>query len=189
MKKRALLAVIALVALAGIAFAESGQPVTKLVFIDYAPGYGPAPIEPEGHGVVSSQHFRFLLTGFKWKTVEPIVVDPTNVFGLSEAFIYNAVTASVTEWEKYGGNIFGAVSIDYGAFFDDTAPDGVNTITFGPLPFGVLGLANVWGVYPTSEMYDRHPKFREIFEFDIVISKSLLFPLGDGAIDPLVWDY
>ena len=191
MKARWLVVLLAVFFVFSLAFAgdvgpANGKPdpssrkLVKYTFIHYRK----EPSKPEwakGGGGKTDGEYKFIANGFKWKTQEPFVVNPSNPSGLSASFVYSATNAGFTEWEKYGGDIFGPLSVDYTAYYDDTTIDGLNTLSFGY--YGdprVIAVTSVWGYYSTN------PKWREIVEVDILF--NVAYAWGNGTIDSTVMD-
>src|SRR3990167_10891494 len=100
--------------------------------------------------------YGYLATGAKWKTIEPWVVNPTNIRGLTNDFLYNNLTFDISKWEDAadgvasngrGMNILGDGSItssDLSQFANTL--DGVNGVYFADITtFGVIAVTTVWG--------------------------------------------
>jgi len=141
-------------------------PLTKITFIHYKKGYAKPPWA--GGGKNESKCYGFLSKGAKWKNLEPYFMNPKNDDGMPASFVESAITEGVTEWETYGGNIFGAGSLSTGYGFNNGDLDYKNTTSFGSYPDdGVIAVANVWGYFYGP------PSTRELVEWD------MLFDDGD----------
>ena len=156
---------------------EDKGPLTKITFIHYKDSQA----RPAGAGKTkTAQCYGFLANGAKWKTTEDYYINPSDS-DLGRSFVESAVNAGVTEWENYGGNIFGKSTVDSNIPYDDTKVDGNNVAAFGIYPDpNVIAIANVWGYFYGP------PKTRELVEWDILFNTS--FNWGDGAADPSLMD-
>jgi len=186
-------ALIVIISIPIISIAFAGKPdrgpLEKIVFIHYKKGYGKPEGTPGKPPKVGEGDYKLLVKGAKWKTTEPIVIDPDNPDGLSEAFIVSAITASVNEWDDgtysdWGGvpiDLFGGHSTVHDATFDTVTPDGRNEILFGDYQQeGVIAVCIVWGYF------GGRPSGREIIEFDIMFDTD--FDWGDATVNPEVMD-
>jgi len=132
------------------------------------------------NGVGESTCYKFLSKGVKWKEL-PVdyVIDPDNPDGLTENFVTSAISAGAEEWNSHtSAELFGSYSIDYGASWDDDAPDGRNEMVFGDYPqSGVIAVTIIWGYFYGP------PGKREIIEFDILFDTD--FTWGDATDPPI----
>ena len=141
-------------------------PLEKIVFIhhrrDYVkPPWAGGPGDPND----DEEEGYYKLLGAKWKeTPVDYVIDPDNPDGLTETFVVSAITASVSEWDKYTSiDLFGSYAIDHSASWDSDAPDGRNELLFGDYPQeGVIAVCIVWGYFRGASGKG------EIVEFDIL---------------------
>lgn len=89
-------------------------------------------------------------------------IDPSNKQGLSQSFITNAIQAGAETWDAATSKeLFNGAVINKKAKFG--VFDGVNTIAFGQLQRGVIGVTRVW-YYPD-----------EIVEFDMKFNTAYLW--------------
>ncbi len=107
---------------------------------------------PGGGGGGGSACYTYI-TGGKWKTVEPWVVDPTNNKGLSETTVYDLLNGAVAKWEDAADGTVDGVStvpdiIGNSSLSTGFAPagtyDGINGVRFGLLDAGTIGVTSVW---------------------------------------------
>ncbi|NQT51717.1 hypothetical protein HQ576_06695, partial [bacterium] len=108
-----------------------GRVLSRVTFIHFrrapakppwAGGGGGGDKKPKDDG-----HYAFIVNGTRWRVLENVVVNTTNSEGLSAAEIEEAIAAGLTEWETYGGQIFGDLVTDDTAYYDDSTTDNVNT--------------------------------------------------------------
>lgn len=137
-------------------------PATKMTFIHYKKN--PAkPDKPGKPGGGASSCYGFLANSAEWKSAENYLVNPTNS-GLDGNFVKNAIDAGVSEWEKYGGNIFGIGYLDWTATISSSL-DNKNVAAFDSYSDdGVIAVATVWGYFYGN------PKNRELIEWDILFN-------------------
>jgi len=156
--------------------------LTRITFIHYTRGYAKPPWAGGGKDKGGQPKcYDFLAKGAKWKSIEPYLINPTNQDGMGASFVESAVNAGVSEWETYGGDIFGASSLSTTASYNNGALDGVNTTSFGIYPDpGVIAVTTVWGFFQGP------PKTRELVEWDILFNDS--FTWGDGGVNPTLMD-
>lgn len=115
-------------------------------------------------GQDTSSCYGFLAKGAKWRVIEPYMVDPTNMRGLSESFVRNNMASDIDKWETVanqeilGGEILGIVD---GA--DLYSPDNKNEVYFGDIgQDGAIAITIVWGYFSGP------PWARELVEWDQV---------------------
>lgn len=124
-------------------------------------------------GGTTTKCYGYLASGAKWKTIEPWVVNPTNLSGLNGAFVFDNLALDITKWEDgtdgvigngVGVNILGDGSSTLDMLAADTAaPDGINEVYFGAVDSpGAIAVTIVWGVFsgPTFQ--------RQLVEWDQV---------------------
>ncbi len=186
MEKRLLILLTALIFL-GSAYVPSSQVTAqaggndrileKKTFIHYktnqAKGGGP--------GKDTGGYYTYIVNGLKWKTNEPFVFNPAGS-GMNVSDVASALAAALGEWENYGGDIFGGLTQDNKADYNDVAPDNLNTLTFGDLDStSVIALTNVWGYFSGPA------RTRQIIEVDVCFN-NVAFTWGDATDDGSVMD-
>jgi len=120
--------------------------------------------------------YSFLAKGVKWKETEPYYVNPTNEDDMSDSFVSSAVNSGASEWETYGGDIFGNGHVSYSHSYNNGNLDGVNTASFGYYPnSNVIAVTTVWGYWSGP------PKYREIVEWDILFNEY--YDWGNADVD------
>ncbi|MFH1256490.1 MAG: matrixin family metalloprotease [Candidatus Diapherotrites archaeon] len=145
----------------------------KVTFIHYKKNAKPVGVGKPPKGTTC---YAFLASGAKWKVNEPFLVNPINDENLSDSFVFSAVNSGINEWEAYGGNIFGAGSLDYGIAYLPNYADGLNTASFGYYPNnGVIAITTVWGYFSGKT------RTREIVEWDMLFNDS--FNWGDSTVN------
>lgn len=153
----------------------------KVVFIHYKKGHAKPPWA--GGGKPETKCYDFLSKGAKWReTPVNYVVDPDNIYGLTEGFVTNAISLAAEEWDAHTSTeLFGTYSIDYSSSWDSDSPDGRNELLFGDYPQeGVIAVTVVWGYFSGP------PSTREIVEFDVLFDTD--FTWGDATETPNVMD-
>jgi len=120
--------------------------------------------KPSGGG---SSCYTFLASGAKWKTVEPWVLNPSNIRGLDAGFVLNNFVSDIVKWEDASGgaNILGdgLSTLDL-LVADTTSPDGVNEVYFADISSsGAIGVTIVWGIF------GGRPASRELLEWDMIL--------------------
>jgi len=147
---------------------DNGRVVEGYAIITYKEGFakpsgtpGNGPDKPDDD---TSDCYEFLAKGAKWKTIEPYIVDPTNIRGIDEDFISNNLAFDIDKWESAAGvNILGdeVTGIVDGA--DTISPDDKNEVYFDDIKeSGVIAIAIVWGIFGGP------PPFRELVEWDMI---------------------
>jgi len=162
--------------------ADDSRVLTKATFIHYR-NANAKPQDAGGGKKQAQGYYTYISKGARWRAFEDFAVNPTNGDGLQEDFVVSAITQGMTAWENSGGQIFGNVYVDYGAVYDDTKPDGVNTLSFGTISDDrVIAITNVWGYFSGS------PNTREIVEADILFNETSTWTWGNADIDPALMD-
>jgi len=113
----------------------------------------------------TSTCYAFLANGAKWKDVEPYVVNPSNVDGLSESFVVSNLANDIDKWEGAAGvNILGVGSSTTDVLVADmSSPDGVNEVYFADVGSdGAIAVTIVWGIFRGP------PSGRKLVEWDQV---------------------
>ena len=119
-----------------------------------------------GKPVGTTSCYSFLSKGAKWKEIEPWVVNPSNLRGLDELFVFDNLTLDIIKWETPASkDIIGNGTSTYDIFWADTvAPDGKNEIYFDYISEpGVIAKTIIWGYFGGV------PQNRELIEFDMII--------------------
>ncbi len=158
----------------------------KIVFIHYKKGAGKKdkPVKPDKPGKPTSEPecYGFLANGVKWKSDINIYID-TNIGGT------DAIEEATMEWDRWtSASLFPAVqnwiitdNLDWDGDTGDQ-PDGKNELLFGDYSnSNVIAITVVWGYFSGP------PKFREIFEFDILFNDTD-YIWGDAVGDSTVMD-
>ncbi len=163
----------------------SGRVLSQVIFIHHRRAYARPPWAGGGGGGGGGKEdkgsYKYISRGMRWKVLEDVYVNPTNLDGLSQAFVVNSMAGAMDEWEAYGGTIFGNLHVDYSASFNNGALDDVNTLTFGPWPDdNVIAVTSVWG------FFDGPPRFREIVETDLLFNEDYVW--GDADVDDSLMD-
>ncbi|MFH1663594.1 MAG: matrixin family metalloprotease [archaeon] len=164
------------------AFNPDRGSLEKVKIIHYKDGKKIFEVKPENPGKPQNNScYSFISKGAKWKTVEDYYINPVNDDALNADFVKNAVDAGITEWEAFGGNIFGNSFLDYNAEFNDAATDNMNTVSFGfDFSPNVIGVTNVWGYFGGK------PSTREIVEWDMQLNDQ--YSWGNAEIDSALMD-
>jgi len=182
MKKTIFLSLLLSVLVVSTVFALSEEiknnkdkgPLEKVTFIHYKKDN----LKPI---TATTNCYKFLAKNAKWKTNEPYYVNPTNGDRLPEDFILNSVNNGVTEWENYGGNIFGEGSLSDIYNYNNGNLDGINTASFGDYSStNVIAVTTVWGYFSGP------PQTREIVEWDILFNDY--FNWGNVNSNPTLMD-
>lgn len=107
--------------------------------------------------------YGFLSKDTYWKTIEPYVVNPSNIPGLNEDDVVSILGASIGKWETAAGtDIIGSGSTIYDTLVADrTTPDGINEVYFADIESSnAIGVTIVWGNFGGP------PPFRQLVEWD-----------------------
>ncbi|MCK5022821.1 MAG: matrixin family metalloprotease, partial [Candidatus Aenigmarchaeota archaeon] len=120
---------------------------------------GEDPEEPD-----TSSCYEFLAKRAKWKTVEPYMVDPTNIDGLDGAFVKNNLALDINKWETEAG--VGILADEVVGIVNRNAIgslNGANEVMFADIDSqGAIGVTIIWGVFGGP------PPFRELVEWDMI---------------------
>lgn len=172
---------IALLAIGPISYGKNDPadpndkgPLEKVTFIHYKKN----PVKPNSPAKNKTPAcYTFIANGAKWKVAEPYAINPTNDDGLAMSFVSSAIGAGVTEWEKYGGNIFGNAEVSSKSTM---TYDGENLAFFAPYSNpDVIAVTTIWG-------YFSNPRTRQIVEWDMQFNSA--FTWGDASVNPLLMD-
>ncbi len=160
---------------------EDRGPLTRITFIHYRNSHAKPPWAGGGNGKGESKCYDFLARGAQWRSAEPYFVNPTNEDGMAPAFVESAVTAGVSAWEAYGGEVFGEGALDTSANYNGGDLDGVNTTSFGSYSDnGVIAVTTVWGYFSGP------PRTRELVEWDMLFNEY--FTWGDADANQTLMD-
>jgi len=177
----------AVVVLLPLAFAGARQPwrervLSKVTFIHFRRAHARPPWAGGGSGGKPEKgYYEFIAKGARWRVLEDFVVNPTNGEGLADSFVVEAMSLGMAEWESYGGQILGAVSVDTTVGYNNGELDGLNTLSFGSIDDpAVIGVTTVWGYFSGP------PRQREIVEADVLLNDDYVW--GDAEADPTVMD-
>jgi len=174
-----ILALVAVWAFPAVAASAKRGPISKITFIHYKKGLA-RPSQP-GSGKGGTKCYGFLANGAKWRSAEEYLINPFNLDGMGADFVETSVNAGVSEWESYGGNIFGPGFVDYSVSYNDGSFDGVNSVSFGSYEDnGVIAVTNVWGYFYGA------PQTRELLEWDMLFNEN--FSWGDAGTNPSLMD-
>ncbi|MBI2617563.1 matrixin family metalloprotease [Candidatus Gottesmanbacteria bacterium] len=121
----------------------------------------------------NTQCYSFLAQGAKWKTVEPWIVNLSNIDGLSEQFVADNLATDITKWEDAtdgilgngtSGDILGNGSTTNAVLIaDTTSPDNNNEVYFADVSSSdAIAVTIVWGIFSGP------PFGRELVEWDQV---------------------
>ncbi len=183
--KKLLITLICFTLILGIAFGFEYKkgPLEKVKIIHYKDGekkvFKVKPEKPVKPKRITC--YSFISKGAKWKTAEDYYINPLNSDFLNADFVKTSVDLGVTEWETYGGNIFGNSFLDYNAWFNDDETDELNTVSFGFYPNpNVIAVTNVWGYF------GGRPSYREIVEWDMLFNDFFLW--GNADFNSTVMD-
>ena len=111
----------------------------------------------------TSDCYGFLARGAKWKTVEPYMVDPTNIDGLTSGAVAGCLVYGIGEWENAAGaDILGdEIAAVLPLQADTVSPDDRNEVYFADVSDdGAIAITIVWGIFGGP------PQGRELVEWD-----------------------
>jgi len=157
-------------------------PLGKITFIHYRRAPAKPPWAGGGSDKKERKCYDFLARGAKWETAEPYVINPTNLYDLSDDFVKDAIDAGVNGWEAYSPkDIFDASSLDHNVSYDGDRWDDLNTVSFGPYPQdNVIAVTTVWGYFSGP------PQTRELVEWDMLFNEEFVW--GDATADTAKMD-
>ncbi|MFC1653357.1 matrixin family metalloprotease [Patescibacteria group bacterium] len=148
---------------------EATDPGTMEVVEGYAiikrvDGHG----KPDGVGggknkPKASACYEYMAKGAKWKTLEPWVVNPSNIDGLVDSKVFDVMDEGVNKWEDAAEKeILGAGSLtNLPLEADLVSPDDENEVYFASIDDpGVIGVTVVWGIF------GGRPSGRKLVEWD-----------------------
>lgn len=162
----------------------SERVLSKITFIHFRkrPARPPWAGGNKGGGKKEEEgYYSYIAKGAKWKTVEDFLLNPyCDDSTAEEALVEYAVGEGMGEWETYGGEIFGGLTLaDVG--YEDGAYRGWNTISFGSYgDTNVIAVTTVWGFFTGP------PSQREIVEAHVLMNDD--FTWGDALDDLSLMD-
>jgi hypothetical protein len=161
---------------------NDGRVLSKVTFIHFRRAPAKPPWAGGGGKTQEQGYYAYIANGARWRLTEPFTLNPVNSSGMTAGFVQSTVATAMLEWEKYGGEmIFGALSTDYTAHYDDSKTDGLNTVSFGDLDDdNIIAITSVWGYFYGP------PKTREIVEADLLFNE--FYHWGDADPTPTVMD-
>jgi hypothetical protein len=129
--------------------------------------------------------YALLAKGAKWKVIEPYIVDPANIAGMTAEFVRQTTAASLATWNaQVASGIFGSEVAGVVNGIDLVAPDGQNEVMFGSIDDpNVIAVTVTWGIFGGP------PQGRELVEWDAIFD-DVDFAWGDAnTSDTPVMDY
>ena len=146
----------------------NGEKVQGFMFIDYKKDFAKPPWAGGGKKG-QTKCYEFLSKDTKWKLTEPYVLNPSNIDGMSDAFVIDSIGSSLEVWDsEVGFDIFGTGTVTSDTLVADTvAPDGKNEVYFGAIGGqGSIAVTIVWGIFSGP------PPNRRLVEWDIVFDDA-----------------
>ena len=126
-------------------------------------------------GPKATQCWGYLANGAKWKTVEPWMVNPANLRGLTDSFVFDNIGADVSKWEDAADGVVGS-----GAGFDilgdgsqhastlvshTSSPDGQNEVYFADVSSGgAIAVTIVWGIFSGPTFNRRLVEWDQVYD-------------------------
>ncbi len=127
-------------------FVSEGQIVEGIAIFHHRSWHGEGPGGGNGDG--ESTCFAFLTNGFKWKKVEPWIVNAQNSDGLSDDFVLSNIELDIQKWEDAASrNILGGGSLTTAPLAADLVwpTDAINEVYFADIASpGAIGVTIVW---------------------------------------------
>lgn len=127
---------------------------------------------PKHGGSGNTNCYTYISQGAKWKTVEPWVINPSNIDSLFEPTVVNIFNGAVSKWEDATDGVLngaGLAVLGPGAttsatlVADTVSPDNQNEAYFANISDpGVIAVTIVWGIFSGP------PFGRELVEWDQV---------------------
>jgi hypothetical protein len=180
---------------AGAGAKGSKRLLSKITFVHHKRGHLKPPWAGGGGGKKPKEegYYTYISKGAKWRVTEDVRLNLTaeeNVNGSLDGVIYDAVAASMDEWETAAGAaIFGGLVLDETATYSGGAYRGYNTVSFGS--YGdpnVIGVTTVWGYFSgppgTRELVEAHVLLNDHFEWGDASADGD----GDGNPDSFLMD-
>jgi len=133
---------------------DEGKVVEGIMAFHHRPGHSGGPggsggtsdTEPTG----DSRCYSLFAKGSKWKGVEPWLLNPSNIEGLSDSFLLDNLQSNIQKWEDESAtNILGEGAITSAILVADTiSPDGENEVYFGDIADpNSIAVTIVWGIF------------------------------------------
>jgi hypothetical protein len=154
-------------------------PLSKVTFIHYRRGFARPELpmdkilsaKPDGVGKPKpggSSCYSFIASGARWKSTEPVMVNPSNSEGIDQNTVTPFVSKSLSVWEHYVSfDIFGDAATDSSADADFGRVDNKNVVKFDTWNDpNVIAVTNVWGYLSGP------PRLRELVEWDMILNQS-----------------
>ena len=161
---------------------EKAPPLEMITIVHYKKDFA-KPENPGQSGKLPKTEscYGFISAYAKLIATENLLVNPANS-GLSEAEVLSGIQSSAATWdEQTSAALFGGVTADYTANFDQYA-DGQNEISFGNYPqSGVIAVTRIWGYFSGK------PASRYISQFDLMFDTDFVW--GDADADATLMDF
>lgn len=127
--------------------------------------------------------YTYLAKDAKWKIVEPWLVNPANVNGLTDEFVLNNLALNMDKWEVAAGNvdILGDGVLASEVLEADTvSPDGLNEVYFGNIEgTSAIAVTIIWGVFGGP------PQNRKLVEWDMIFDEVDFLWSSNGEADKM----
>ena len=127
-------------------FVSEGQIVEGIAIFHHRAWHGEGP--GGGNGDEESSCYAFLINGYKWKKVEPWIVNAQNSPGLSDDFVLSNIELDIQKWEDAASrNILGEGSLTTAPLAADLVwpTDAINEVYFDDIASpGAVGVTIVW---------------------------------------------
>lgn len=160
----------------------TGELVEGYAIVHYRKGFA----KGGGGGGGGSTCYGYMASGAKWKTIEPWIVNPTNLDGLTSAFVLTNLVSDIAKWEDAADgtvgngnsvNILGEGSAVVDILVaDEVVPDNLNEVYFGAISDpGTIAVTIVWGTFGGP------PQQRKLVEWDMVFNTSYAWSASGEA--------
>lgn len=146
-------------------------------FVDYRDAHAKGGNKGNKPSKGENSCFALLSKGARWKVTEPYRVDPTNMDGLTDAFVRSAFATATEAWDtEVGFDVFGTEEAGLVDGADMDAPDGINEVLFADIDSpGAVAVTIVWGIFGGP------PQNRRLVEWDQVYDDTD-FDFGDADV-------
>jgi hypothetical protein len=156
---------------------DEGKLVEGFAIITYKKAFGKppwaggpgGPDDGDDNGGDDCDYYAFLSRMMKWKTVEPYLINPSNIYGLPENTIAANFAADIDKWESAAGvDILGTGTITLEPLVAEMSgqPDNLNEVYFGEIQeSGAIAITIIWGTFYAP------PPRREITEWDMIFDQ------------------